>query len=202
MTLIDKIVEKEFAMFTTVNQGHERADCQDDWPTFSVMRKSQFSAYDTATLESYWQDLLTAEAMHRNLITEKYAWMMKKTAPAEFAELAHLLPAVSEKKKQLIQDILKIYRQWTDDFRLSYPRLSGHGRSLDDDSHSPLGATSSMTYMEGELLTCSENTLKALYDHQCRLLACKKNMVIMIMTSTVQAYGYASLDDAEARMSL
>ncbi len=200
MTLIDTIVEKEFAMFTTVNQGHARADCQDDWPTFSIMRKSQFSAYDMATLESYWQDLLAAEAAHRNLVTEKYAWMMKKTAPAEFAKIAHLLPAVSEAKKQLIQDILKIYRQWTEEFSVSYPKLSGHGRSLDDDSHSPLGATSSMTYMEGELLTCSENTLNALYAHQSRLLARRENMVLTIMTATVQAYGYASLDDAEARM--
>ena len=83
MSLTDRIIEKEFSMFTTVNQGHDRADCQDDKETFTIMRKSQFSAYDILTLESYLQDLLAAEAGHRNLVTEKYAWMMAKTAPAD-----------------------------------------------------------------------------------------------------------------------
>ena len=138
---------------------------------------------------------------HRNLVTEKYAWMMAKTAPADFVKLRDLLPAISDTKQKLVQDILNIYGQWTQEFYRLYPHLSGQGRSFDDDSQSPLGATSSMTYMEGELLTYSEHTLKALYAHQQMLLAQGKNMVLAIMLATVQAYGYASLADAEQKLS-
>lgn len=201
MSLTDRIIEKEFSMFTTVNQGHDRADCQDDKETFTIMRKSQFSAYDIFTLESYLQDLLAAEAGHRNLVAEKYAWMMAKTAPADFVKLRDLLPAISDTKQKLVQDILNIYGQWTQEFYRLYPHLSGQGRSFDDDSQSPLGATSSMTYMEGELLTYSEHTLRALYAHQQMLLAQGKNMVLAIMLATVQAYGYVSLADAEQKLS-
>ena len=108
MSLTDRIIEKEFSMFTTVNQGHDRADCQDDKETFTIMRKSQFSAYDIFTLESYLQDLLAAEDGHRNLVAEKYAWMMAKTAPADFVKLRDLLPAISDTKQKLVQDILNI----------------------------------------------------------------------------------------------
>ena len=56
-----------------------RAACQDDWTTFLIMRLSQFEGWDTDVLESYFEDIVQAEAQERNLIMEKYAYMMEET---------------------------------------------------------------------------------------------------------------------------
>ena len=70
------------------------AICQDDWETFSIMRRSQYETWPAELLESYLNDLLAAKAEGRNLITEKYGRMMESTAPAEYAKIRDALPAL------------------------------------------------------------------------------------------------------------
>ena len=65
--LISGIVLREWRMFTTVRNEGGRADCQDDWPTFRVMRSSQLEAWQTDTLRSYDDDLIRAEREGRSL---------------------------------------------------------------------------------------------------------------------------------------
>ena len=48
-------------MFQQVRNRHGRAACQDDERTFTIMRLSQFAAWDEATLTSYYQDLLATK---------------------------------------------------------------------------------------------------------------------------------------------
>lgn len=43
--LIQQIIAIEWPMFQTVHNWRERADCQDDEHTFTIMRLSQFSAW-------------------------------------------------------------------------------------------------------------------------------------------------------------
>ena len=76
-----QIVEKEWLMFQQVQGVNGRAACQDDWTTFLIMRLSQFEGWDTDVLESYFEDIVQAEAQERNLIMEKYAYMMEETDP-------------------------------------------------------------------------------------------------------------------------
>ena len=64
-------------MFQNVRNTGGRAACQDDFETFDVMRKSQFLTWDLPLLESYWQDLQEGKAQGRNLVMEKYAYMME-----------------------------------------------------------------------------------------------------------------------------
>ena len=66
-----QIVEKEWLMFQQVQGVNGRAACQDDWTTFLIMRLSQFEGWDTDVLESYFEDIVQAEAQERNLIMEK-----------------------------------------------------------------------------------------------------------------------------------
>ncbi len=68
-------------MFQQVQGVNGRAACQDDWTTFLIMRLSQFEGWDTDVLESYFEDIVQAEAQERNLIMEKYAYMMEETDP-------------------------------------------------------------------------------------------------------------------------
>ena len=79
--LIQQILALEWPMFQQVRNRHGRAACQDDERTFTIMRLSQFAAWDEATLTSYYQDLLATKKDGRNIMTEKYGYMMAWTMP-------------------------------------------------------------------------------------------------------------------------
>lgn len=61
-----QIVEKEWLMFQQVQGVNGRAACQDDWTTFLIMRLSQFEGWDTDVLESYFEDIVQAEAQEKS----------------------------------------------------------------------------------------------------------------------------------------
>ena len=75
--LINRIIEAEWSMFDEVNNEGGRAACQDDEWTFYAMRYSQHNAFSVEMLESYEQDIMDAVQEGRNLLTEKYAYMME-----------------------------------------------------------------------------------------------------------------------------
>ena len=104
-----QIVEKEWLMFQQVQGVNGRAACQDDWTTFLIMRLSQFEGWDTDVLESYFEDIVQAEAQERNLIMEKYAYMMEETDPVYFLSIKELLPEISEEKQLMAEKITSIY---------------------------------------------------------------------------------------------
>lgn len=84
MTLQDKkenLIQMEWQQFYQVHNEGGRASCQEDPKTFAIMRRSQFTAWPEALVDSYTADLEAAEEVGRNLLTEKYAWMMEDTAP-------------------------------------------------------------------------------------------------------------------------
>ncbi len=55
--LVDDIVQMEWERFDKVeNVGGQRADCQDNWSTFEIMRKSQFLTWNEELLVSYRDD--------------------------------------------------------------------------------------------------------------------------------------------------
>ncbi len=84
--VIEKIISIEWTMFDAVENISGRASCQDDYDTFRIMRKSQLEAWNAETLESYLNDLKTAQENGRNLLSEKYAFMMEYTSPDEFEQ--------------------------------------------------------------------------------------------------------------------
>ena len=86
MDLIEKIILKEWQQFDKVKNEGGRADCQDDYATFSLMRKSQYMTWNRELLGSFYEDLCNAEKSGWNLIMEKYARMMKSTNPEKYLE--------------------------------------------------------------------------------------------------------------------
>jgi len=84
MDIIEKIVELEWKQFDKVKNEGGRASCQDDYKTFSIMRKSQYLTWPDELLESFYNDLLVAENKGWNLIMEKYARMMESTMPEKY----------------------------------------------------------------------------------------------------------------------
>ena len=195
--LIKNLLDREWEMFPNVSNEGGRADCQDDRDTFDIMRKSQFSIWNRECLLSYLNDLEQARQSGRNLMTEKYGYMMADTAPNEFERIKNLLPEVTEEKERLSEELTEKQVVWMERFRKLYPDLGKRGRPLRrHDSGSAL-ETSLETYSHGELLTYSVETLRLLKRRFEQLEQEYENPGILVMEATARQYGYRSVQEAQ-----
>jgi hypothetical protein len=194
----DHIIAAEWLMFNQVQNMGGRAPCQDDLRGFAIMRKSQFYAWDAAMLKSYAHDLSLAEASGRNLLAEKYAYMMKYSAPADYAAIAHLLPSLDETKKMMVDEIVRASVSWQMEVARHYPKAMRRGRAISNRANS--GEVSFEDYLRGELCTYSENTLRAYLQrvHECQRQGI--NMNLLILAQTARLNGFRSLEEAESRL--
>jgi hypothetical protein len=199
--LIERIVAMEWDMFDKVHNVSGRASCQDDGVTFRRMRVSHFEAWDGETLASYLEDLKEATAQGRNLLSEKYAYMMEYTAPEEFAALKELLPEIPEEKKLLIRRIADRAMKWHGEFSRKYPSIANRGRP-GGQAGETADNVSLETYMLGELATYSPRTLQKYDKYMAGLEAEGRNVSVMTLENTVKKYGYASLAEAEEKMKM
>lgn len=128
---VRRIAEAEWKLFEQVHNIGGRASCQDSPDTFFIMRSSQLMAWSEAMQESYWNDLITATQQGRNLLTEKYAYMMARTSPAEFSRIRSQLPgAAAGKRTTYIDAICAVSAAWQEQLAQQYPHLVGCGRAI------------------------------------------------------------------------
>jgi hypothetical protein len=196
MDIIEKIVALEWKQFDRVKNEGGRADCQDNFQTFSIMRKSQYLAWTEELLYSFYQDLVDAEQKGWNLIMEKYARMMKSTNPEKYLLLEKDMPVITEKRNAIQEEIIKIQVSWMEEFAEKYPEMAGNARSIRTIDDSEFN-TSYETYLRGEMSTYSENTFILYSKFVVSLLEEKRNLAVEIMGNTAKLYGYDSLEDAE-----
>ena len=78
---IEKLIQMEWEDFQKVNNEGGRASCQDDPETFFIMRRSHFAPWTEELIDCVQADMDRAHEQGRNLVMEKYAWMMASTAP-------------------------------------------------------------------------------------------------------------------------
>jgi len=197
--IIKDILAIEFKLFQAVKNIDGRASCQDDWNTFQIMRGSQFSAWNDTMLSSYMEDLSYAGSLSRNLVWEKYANMMRSTDPQQYAALKQYLPDIDRETMVMINEIVTNQVTWINNINRKYPCLSASGRPVYAHQDS-LYQTSFETYLTGELMTYSRQTLRLYLDHVHKLLDLQENMYLINLESIAKAYGYASADDAETMM--
>lgn len=198
-TRIHKIVQAEWEMFDRVSNAGGRAGCQDDWETFDIMRRSQFSVWDAESLQSYWNDLQDAEAQGRNLLTEKYAYMMQDTCPEEYQKIAKELPVLSKEKQKLVSELTELQTRWMERFHESHPWFGSQGRAVRKKDAYP-GEASVETYAMGELSTYSEKTLACLKACYETLEQQEKHPEVLQMDYMARCYGYQSAEEAEQRL--
>lgn len=193
--LIAAIIGAEWQMFDKVQNEGGRAACQNDARTFAIMRYSQFAPLPQDVLESYRDDLAAAAREGRNLLAEKYAYMMEYTDPATFDRtLRDHLPAVSAYKQALCARIANRLIRDEQQFAARYPALHAQGRSTEG---AQADDVSVHVYALGELKTYSERTLER-YDAWLRAHP-EENISVSVHRVMVQLYGYDSLEAAEAR---
>lgn len=198
-TLIDTIVALEWKAFDKVTNEGGRASCQDDWGTFSAMRRSQYMLWDEEMLESFIADFTEANRRGWNLITEKYGRMEESTAPEEYDKIKDSMPSISDEKKQIIEAIVAIQVGMMEDFAKEYPKAAGEARSIHTSEDTPAN-TSYETYLRGEISTYSDNTLALYGRFVAECASSGRNIAKETIANSALLYGYASLDDMEKKL--
>ena len=192
--LIENIISLEWEAFDKVDNEGGRADCQDDYETFYIMRKSQYLTWNEPLLQSFLKDLKEAKEAGWNMISEKYARMMESTCKEEYDKLKDRLPFVSEEKKAVVEQIVAIQVGFMEEFAKEYPHVAENARVIHT-SEDTFFRTSYETYLRGELLTYSDDTLKLYGQFIVSLARENKNLAKMIMENTAKMYGYKDLAD-------
>lgn len=194
--LVDKITQLEFEAFDKVRNVGGRADCQNDWPTFSIMRKSQYLTWNRTMLLQYYFDFHQEYYRGHNLIEEKYGRMMESTAPEEYEQIKSHFPVISPEKKAIIEEIVKLQVDWMEEFAEQYPYLANNARSVhSEEDH--LYNTSYETYLRGEISTYSDKMLELYGRYVVEYARAGKNLAYEIMDNSAHLYGYADLAAAE-----
>lgn len=191
------IAKAEFEAFDKVQNEGGRASCQNNWPTFKVMRMSQYMTWTEDMLLQYLYEFKTNFANGRNMIEEKYARMMEYTAPLDYAGFADQLPPISEEKRVIMEKVIGIQVKWMEEFAAEYPNLADDARRIHTSEDLPYD-TSYETYLRGELGTYSDRMLE-MYGRYIVAHAQEGNNVAReIMENTVHFYGYQDLEAANA----
>lgn len=197
--MIELILRREWEMFKKVASADGPVECQEDWDTFHIMRYAYYHAWSDKMLKNYAQDMTEAIDKGRNLVMEKYAYMMEFTDPAYYASnLAPYLPTMDGETKGMIDEIAGSLVAWEKEFALKYPKLSAKGRAADGlvgGEH-----TSIDVYARGELRTYTKYTLACFLDHVRDCKAKNISFAALVKEKMVSMYGYASLADAESKM--
>ena len=116
-----KIISIEWDMFQDVNNIGGRASCQDDYETFEIMRRSQYENWTEEMLDIYLNWASISRKAGRNLVAEKYGRMMQHTDPLYYKEkIEPELPALSERQRELIDEITGVLVAWEDEFGRNY----------------------------------------------------------------------------------
>jgi len=194
---IENIIKTEWDMFQKVDNIGGRAGCQEEWDTFQIMRASQYESWPEELVKSYEADLAEAANKRRNLVMEKYAYMMEFTQNSYYKTLLEpYLPKVDEESMGMIQEITRQTLAWEREFEKKYPKLAKSGRKTNDALENSSDA-SVETYTIGELKTYSKPTLRIYLNNVEKMKAEGKNLVTAIKETMVKKYGYASIEDAE-----
>lgn len=194
--LIEEIISYEWTEFDQTQNEGGRANCQDNFPVFNIMRKSQYLTWNEDMLHEYLWHIDDALSKGRNLIAEKYGRMMESTAPEKYEAIKDNFPVISERRKKITEEIVKIQVDWMEEFSEKYPKMAGNARSirsLEDNLYN----TSYETYLRGELSTYSDELIALYAEFVIGLVKDNKNLAYLTMENTAKLYGYKNIDEAE-----
>ena len=162
------------------------------------MRSSQFLVWPEPLLSSYAQDLQSASLEGRNLIFNKYAYMMARTDPAGYERVKHVLPELSQERKDYLEQAVQIHVRWAEDFARMFPKFAARGRVIHQEDER-CGLTSIETYQRGELYSYGPRTQLLYCEFVFRCEREGKNLTYLVRDQMAKMYHYESVEDMERR---
>ena len=194
---IEEIIKIEWQMFQNVDNLGGRADCQDDFETFYIMRRSQYDNWTAEMVDAYSDFAARSQEEGRNLVSEKYARMMAYTDLHYFNKhLRDKLPAVPAKNFRLINKIVERLICWEEEMARRYPKLAGTARPIRS-SEDKYGFTSMETYARGELETYPQELLSLYAEYVYKLQEAGLSLSQKNLNTMVAMYGYKNIEEAE-----
>lgn len=194
--LVNRIAKLEFEAFDKVKNEGGRAYCQNDWPTFSIMRKSQYLTWNREMLMQYYYDFTREYQKGHNLITEKYGRMMESTSPERYEEIKDNFPQLSEEKKSVIEKIVAIQMNMVEEFARVHPKVAMNARLLHT-YEDTIADTSYETYLRGEISTYSDKMLQLYGRFVVEAVQNGQNIALMTIENTAKLYGYPDIEAFE-----
>lgn len=181
--IIREILDYELEMFLKV-KSRGKAACQDNPDGFRFYRGAMFSVWSIKALESYREDVQRAQKEGKNLLTLKYARM------------ENLIPILND--NILIDKIVDIEIGWVKEIATKYPHVHSKGKPIEEDTSQ---ATSTRTYLRGELETYSDKTLELYYHNMLESRERGENLSEKICAMMVEGAGFATLQATEKNLS-
>lgn len=183
--MCQSILAYEWDMFHNAINIGKRADCQDDFEYFKVMRLSQFYTWNKELLQSYLNDLTTAKTKGYNLVSYKYGYMEESTDIESYNKIKSYLPVINEQRKNIQEEIIKIQLEMLQEFYQRYPKARDMMRitySKDDSIEN----TSYETYLRGELSSYGDETLILYAKNIIKLSNENRNLVELTIKQTTR----------------
>lgn len=173
-SLIHDVIERELVMFlATKNQGGT-ASCQENPDMFRNWRWMIFSVLSDEYIKSYQQDLIDADRLGRNLMTEKYARM------------DNLIPCVSPNMDK-VRKVVAAERVWLVELSNEFPALFPDPTARFD------------FYFAAEIETLSEATLDQYQACVDRAKREGRNLAKERYANMYERMGLGSLEEADAK---
>ena len=109
------------------------------------------------------------------------------------------MPEVAPEVRVKIDEIVDINLDWQKEAEEKYPNLRAKGRPLTSKEDSAY-QTSFETYLRGELMSYSAETVFKLHAYTLACLEKHYNMAIANLQNMVGQYGYNTLEEANEKM--
>lgn len=197
---VQELLDLEWRLFDAAPQAGQRSAQFEDREQFIVTRSAQLAAWSPELLESWRQDLQSAQAKGRNPINEKYIYMLEQVDPERYAALKSDIPEASLEKLWLVDWICHTQITWQESLLMKYPCLTQNSRSIHRSADGQ-ESVSYETYLRGELMTYSVYTLR-LYARQVEYAQkAGQNLCETMLENTVRLLGFQSLAMAEQDIS-
>ncbi len=169
--LINLIIKQELEFFLAV-QSRGYSVCQENPNAFCAARRMTHSIQTTEFLESYYQDLLEAKKLGRNIMTEKYGLMENLIQRTNYNE--HL------------DKIIEIEKAWYQESTKRYPHITP-----------PEGITNFQNYLCCELQTLSSRSLQLYYTNILSAQSKGLNLVLERYRNLLKRNNLPDLEEQE-----
>nr|WP_325199576.1 DUF4125 family protein [uncultured Oscillibacter sp.] len=196
---VQELLDLEWRLFDAAPQAGQRSAQFEDREQFIITRSAQLAAWSPELLESWWQDLRSAQAEGRNSINEKYIYMLEQVDPERYAMLKPGVPEASMEKLWLVDWICQAQVTWQETLQKKYPGITQNSRAIHRSADNQ-DSVSFETFVRSELMTYSVSTLR-LYARQIeKAQKVGENLCETILENTVRQLGFDSLETANSNM--